>query len=41
MIEGITFTVYSLVLVTSILKEIIAVWIVKMLLQFDEHFLSY
>lgn len=41
MIEGIASTIYSLALVTSILKEIIANWIVKILLQFNEPFLSY
>ena len=41
MIEGTAFTVYSLALVISILKEIIANWIVKILLQLNEHFLSY
>ena len=35
-IEGIASTIYSLASVTSILKEIIANWIVKILLQFNE-----
>lgn len=41
MIEGIASIIYSLTLVTSILKEIIANGIMEILLQFIYCFLSY